>query len=61
MTRKKFVMLSASALALLYSYDVVTTVIAGADLKILTLVGLGLALGMLVVEIRTVENDNHPE
>ena len=61
MTRKKFVMLSASALALLYSYDVVTTVIAGADLKILTLVGLGLALGLLVVEIKTVENDSHPE
>lgn len=61
MTRKKLAMLFASTLVLLYSYDVITTVIAGADLKVLTLVGLGLALGLLVVEIKTVENDSHPE
>ena len=60
MTRKKLAMLFASAIVLLYSYDVVTTVITGVDMKVLTLVGLGLALGLLVVEIRTVENDSHP-
>ena len=60
MTRKKLAMLFASALILIYSYEVVTTVISGADLKMLTLVGLGLALGLLVIEIRTVENDSLP-
>lgn len=53
-------MLFASALVLLYSYEVVTTVTNGADLKMLTLLGLGFALGLLVVEIRTVENDSPP-
>ena len=58
MTRKKLAMLFASALVLLYSYEVVTTVMNGADLKMLTLLGLSFALGLLVVELRTVDRDN---
>ena len=60
MTRKNLAMFSASALVLLYSYDAVKTVMSGAELRILTLLGLGLALGLLVAEIRTVENDSAP-
>ena len=60
MTRKKLVMICASGLVLLYSYEVAITVINGADFKVLTLVGLGLALGLLVIELRTVENDDLP-
>jgi hypothetical protein len=60
MTRKKLAMLFASTLVLLYSYDVVTTVTNRADMKVLTLLGLGFALGLLVIEIRTVENDTAP-
>ena len=40
MTRKNLAMFSASALVLLYSYDAVKTVMSGAELRILTLVGL---------------------
>ena len=61
MTRKKFAMLCASALVLLYTYDVMTSVVGGTDVKILSLVGLALALGLLVAEIKSVENDTHPE
>jgi hypothetical protein len=60
MTRKKLAMLFASALVLLYSYDVVTTVTNNEALELLTLLGLGFALALLVIEIRAVENDNPP-
>ncbi len=55
MTRRKLAMLFAAALVILYSYDVVATVVSGTEMKWLTLFGLGLALALLVIEIQTVE------
>lgn len=59
MTRRKLAIFFASALALLWSVEIATTLSSGADLKIVTLLGLGCALGLLVLELRTVENDTH--
>jgi len=55
MTRRKVAMLCAAALVLLYSYDVVATVVSGTEMQWLTLLGLGLALTVLVIEMQTVE------
>ncbi len=57
MTRKTLVIFFASALALLWSYEIATTLNSGADFKRVTVLGLGFALGMLVVELRTAENN----
>lgn len=57
MTRKKLAIFFATALALLWSYEIAMSLSSGADLKIVTVLGLGCALGLLVVELRTVEND----
>ncbi|MGI9202481.1 MAG: hypothetical protein ACR2Q3_00640 [Woeseiaceae bacterium] len=60
MTRKKLAVFFASALALLYSYEIVTALNNGSGFRTITLLGLGFAVGLLVIELRTVENDKTP-
>lgn len=55
MSRQKVALFCASTPVLLPSYQVITDVVEGADMKLLTSLGLGLALALLVVEIRSAE------
>ena len=60
MSRQKVALFCTSALVLLLSYQVISDVVEGADMKLLTLLGLGLALALLallVVEIRSAEKN----
>jgi hypothetical protein len=57
MTRNKLAVFFAAALALLWSYEIATTVNSGSEPKIVTLLGLGFAIALLVVELRTIESD----
>lgn len=59
MTRRKLAIFFASALALLWSYEIATTLNNGADLEVITVLGLGFALGLLIVELRSAEKDTH--
>jgi hypothetical protein len=55
MTRQKVAMLCAAGLVILYSYDVAAAAVSGTEMKWLTLLGLGLALTLLVIEIQAAE------
>jgi hypothetical protein len=52
MTRERLAIFFAAALAVLYSYEVVTAILNNASINGLHVLGLVCALGLLIIELR---------